>query len=209
MVPIFSLKAEKSKLYVIEREPVTSGSINVNTARFSFSPDWDGLTRTAVFRAGAVSVSILLDERGECVIPWEVLEKPGIRLEAGVYGTDGGGEVVLPTIWAGLGTILGGVSPGENARPPTPELWAQMLEQKGDNLDYTLSGELGLFSGDKLLSSVPVQGGGEGGATDHRQLTHREDEDQHPISAIIHLEENLSKIPTAMTAEELRKILMS
>lgn len=44
---------------------------------------------------------------------------------------------------------------------------------------------------------------------EHRQLKQREEENQHPISAIIHLEEKLSAIPTPMTADELRKILMS
>lgn len=48
-----------------------------------------------------------------------------------------------------------------------------------------------------------------GGASDHRLLTHREDENQHPISSIIRLEEKLDTIPTAMTAEQLRKILVS
>ena len=86
-------------------------------------------------------------------------------------------------------------------------MWEQELAGKADNLDYTESGELGLFSGEKLLSSVPVQGG-ESGASDHRLLTHREDENQHPISSIIHLSEKLDAIPTAMTAEQLRKILM-
>lgn len=77
-----------------------------------------------------------------------------------MYGTRGG-EIVLPTVWANLGTILEGVpADAEGARPPTPDLWEQELAKKGDALGYTEDGELGLYSGDKLLSAVAVEGGG-------------------------------------------------
>ncbi len=130
---MFILYANKTRLTVRQREPATSGSVNVYTARFEVSPDWDGLTRTAVFKAGAVSRSILLGDSGECTVPWEVLEKPNVHLLAGVCGTRGG-EVVLPTIWADLGTIQEGAVTGEDAQPPTPDLWEQRLEEKQDKL---------------------------------------------------------------------------
>lgn len=160
---MFVMYADKNKLLVQQREPVTSGSVNVYQSRFEFSPDWDGMERAVVFKAGAESRSVLLDESNTCNIPWEVLTKPDIRLQVGVYGTRGG-EEVLPTIWASLGMILEGVAAGEEAHPPTPDLWEQELEGKGDALGYTDAGELGLYAGDKLLSAVPVAGGGgEGG----------------------------------------------
>lgn len=159
---MFELYAEKNRLCVRQRELVTGGSVNVYEAVFEFSEDWAGLEKTAVFRArSGKSVSILLGPEGTCVVPWEVLQKPGVRLEAGVYGTRGG-TTVLPTVWADLGYIHTGAAPGEGARPPTPDLWQQELARKGDKLDYTEAGELGLFSGDKLLSAVPVTGGGGG-----------------------------------------------
>ncbi|MDE6591105.1 MAG: hypothetical protein K2K53_12350, partial [Oscillospiraceae bacterium] len=184
---MYVLYADKNRLVVQRREPVTSGSVNACVARFGFSPDWDGMERVAVFKAGAASRSVLLDESGECIVPWEVLVKHSVQLQAGVYGTRGG-EVVLPTIWANLGTILEGVSAGEAARPPTPELWEQELAQKGDALGYTPSGKLGLYAGDRLLSSVPVAGVGSDGMSDHRLLANRDAEGQHPIGAITGLE---------------------
>lgn len=183
---MFELYAEKTKLLLRRREQLTSGAVKVYRARFQFSADWEGLGRTAVFRAAGVSVPVLLGASGECEIPWEVLQKPGYRLEAGVYGTDADGETVLPTVWASLGLILEGAAPGE-VRPPTPELWEQALAGKGDGLGYTEEGELGLYSGETLLSAVPVAGGG--GTSDHRVLSHRDAEDQHPIEAISGLEE--------------------
>jgi len=208
---MFTLYAEKNKLTLRGRETLTSGSVNVYDVRFTFSADWDGLSRIAVFRAGTSGepTAVKVDENGGCVIPWEALTKKGVLLMAGVYGTGEGGEIVLPTVWASLGTIFEGAKLGQNTQPPTPDLWQQELAGKADGLDYTTDGELGLYAGKKLLSSVPIQGGGGGGVSDHRLLSHREDENQHPISSIIRLEETLETIPTAMTAEELRKILMT
>lgn len=186
---MFDLYAEKTQLCVRQREPVTSGSVNVYRARFEFSEDWAGLTKTAVFRAGDKSVSVLLDDTGQVVVPWEVLATPGKRLEARVHGVQGV-EVVLPTVWADLGYILTGAAPGEEARPPTPDLWKQELEKKADGLALDVL-TLKLLSGKKTLSEVelPPPGGGEGGTTDHRYLTNRDAENQHPIEAISGLDE--------------------
>jgi len=159
---MFELYADKVKLSVQRREAVTSGSVNVYRARFGFSRHWDGLEKTAIFQAGDTVVSVLLDENGECAIPWEALSAHGVELLAAVYGARASGEIVLPTAWASLGVILKGAEPGETARPPTPDLWQQELDRKGDALDYTESGELGLYAGGKLLSAVPVKGGGGG-----------------------------------------------
>ena len=94
---MFILCADKNELAVRQREPVTSGSVNAYQVRFEFSLEWEGLKRTAVFKAGTEIRSILLDESGVCVIPWEVLTVPDRRLMAGVCGARDG-ELVLPTI---------------------------------------------------------------------------------------------------------------
>lgn len=206
---MFELYAEQKDLTVRRREPVTSGSVNVTPVQFAFSGAWEGLERTAVFRSGDVTRTVLLDGSGLCEVPWEVLTVSGRHLFAGAYGTRGG-DTVLPTVWADLGLILEGTAPGEGARPPTPELWEQALAQKGDVLDYTQEGELGLWSGDRLLSSVPVEGGGGGGTSDHRRLSHRDAEEQHPIAAIAGLAQELERIPEpveALTNTELEELL--
>jgi len=157
----FILYADKNKLIVRKRGPLTSGSAGVYAVRFEFSPDWEGLSRTAVFQADGEPARMLLDKSGACGIPREVLVKPGVRLKAGVYGVQGG-EIVLPTIWADLGEILRGVAmPDGGTYPPTPELWEQALNGKGDALEYD-GLNLSLLAGDKKLSTVQIAGG-EGG----------------------------------------------
>ena len=186
---MFILYADKTRLTVRQRELLTSGSVNVCQIQFEFSEDWDGLTRTAVFRAGGKSVPVLLDETNTCVVPWEVLEKPEIKLFCGVYGVRDG-EVVLPTVWAGLGWIAAGVRPAEDTWPPTPELWQQELASKGGALKCDgLS--LSLMSGDKALSTVQIMGG----TIDHGLLSNRDAAEQHPIESIIGLAERLERIP--------------
>ena len=152
---MFELWADKNNLTLETREMLTSGSVNIYTVRFEFSDDWDGLTRTAVFQAGSVSRSILLDTSGVCTVPWEVLKTPGISLSAGVYG-EKDGDVVLPTIWARLGLIMEGAAPGEDAQPPTPDLWEQELAKKQDKL-YGRADQLVGF--DNRGNAVPVDAG--------------------------------------------------
>lgn len=123
---MIKLTASKSCLTASRQELLVEGAVNVNIVQFVFSSDWDGLTKTAVFQAGSYKYSVLLDESNEAPIPWEALQNPRRTLYAGVYGTNGE-SLVLPTIWASLGTIQEGASPGENTQPPTPDVYSQIL----------------------------------------------------------------------------------
>ena len=201
---MFILYADKTRLAVRQRELLTSGSVNVCQAQFEFSEDWDGLTRTAVFRADWKSVSVLLDETNCCTIPWEVLEVPEIKLFCGVYGTRGG-ETVLPTVWADLGWIAPGVRLGGGAKPPSPDLWQQELASKGDALKCD-GLNLSLMSGARALSTVRIMGG----TIDHQLLSSRDAAGQHPIGSITGLAEQLERIPDPvepMSNEELEGLL--
>ena len=159
---MFVLCADKNKLTVRQREPVTSGSVNVYDVRFEFSEDWEGLTRTAVFRSGSQSVSVLLDDAGACVIPWEVTDPDDRQkmLYAGVYGTRDG-TVTLPTVWASLGVIQEGVSCcGAGSRPPTPDLWRQELDRKQDRLTGLPGQVVGFDEAGNAVAQDAAPGGG-------------------------------------------------
>ena len=117
----------KAAITVAQSVLLTSGMVQAVQVRFCFSPEWEGLTRTAVFRAGQVSVSCLLDEENCCTIPWECLQTAGTHLMVGVYGTRAQ-EVVLPTVECSLGLICTGAQPAENTpQEPTPTLVQQLL----------------------------------------------------------------------------------
>lgn len=108
---------------------LTSGMVQAVPVRFCFSPEWEGLTRTAVFTAGSVSISCLLGEDDCCFIPWECLRHAGDYLCVGVYGTRAQ-EVVLPTVSCTLGQVCTGTQPGENTPDaPTATLVQSLLAQ--------------------------------------------------------------------------------
>ena len=120
-------QVSKAAITVAQSVLLTSGMVQAVQVRFCFSPEWEGLTRTAVFRAGQVSVSCLLDAENCCTVPWECLQTAGTHLMAGVYGTRAQ-EVVLPTVECSLGLICTGAQPAENTpQEPTPTLVQQLL----------------------------------------------------------------------------------
>lgn len=154
------LTASKSCLTASRRELLVEGAVNVNIVQFVFSSDWDGLTKTAVFQAGSDKYSVLLDESNEAPIPWEVLQNPRRTLYAGVYGTNGE-SLVLPTIWASLGTIQEGVSLGDTAQPPSPSLYEQLLADIGNLDDLATTAKDSLVA---AINEVYATGGGGGGS---------------------------------------------
>lgn len=60
-----------------------NGSINHLIASFSFEDEWNECTKTAIFKSGAMTYHVIL-ENDECVIPWEALA--GDKFEISVFG---------------------------------------------------------------------------------------------------------------------------
>lgn len=118
---------------------LTTGLIGA-TAQFRFDDTWDDLKRIAVFRAGTM-VRDAIDVAEKTVIPWEVLSTAGVPLEIGVYGKNGDGSVVIPTIWTKTRNIKLGTDPSgdESLVPPVP-VWEEMLNlvQEANDLAQSL-----------------------------------------------------------------------
>lgn len=117
-------------------ELLTAGMAKAVTVEFVFSPEWDGLTKTAVFSNGKTTVDVLAANwDGDTVpVPHEVLAVPGRHARVGVYGADESG-VVLPTVWVSLGKVQPGADPsGDETADPSLPVWAQLQKQIG-NLD--------------------------------------------------------------------------
>ena len=81
--------------------PVTSGAVGI-PVEFVFSDDWEGLTKTAVFKGSDEVREVALADNA-CEVPEEVLTESGGMLWVGVYGSDG--NTVIPTNWALVGRI--------------------------------------------------------------------------------------------------------
>lgn len=108
------LRATKTKLVVLRREYVSTGSSKVYDIEFRFSPDWDGLQKVVYFREGENEPTdpILLPLDNHCQIPSEVLYCPGKMLYIGVMGL--ASDVLIDD-------VLGGSEPTDDGEAPSPE----------------------------------------------------------------------------------------
>ncbi len=126
---MIEISVDTRRAVVTNKEILTSGSAGIQV-KFTLSEDWTGLSKLAVFRTGedGESIDVVLDNNLNCVVPAEALETADEVLFIGVYGSDGNGTVIIPTIWAAAGVIRPGTEPNTPAEAePTPEIWAQIL----------------------------------------------------------------------------------
>ena len=143
-------------------ELLTAGMAKAVTVEFVFSPEWDGLTKTAVFSNGKTTVDVLAANwDGDTVtVPHEVLAVPGRHASVGVYGADESG-VVLPTVWVSLGKVQPGAGPsGDETADPSLPVWAQLQKQIGDLDDLKTYNKGNLVD---AINEARNSGGGTGG----------------------------------------------
>ena len=146
-------------------ELLTAGMAKAVTVQFVFSPEWDGLTKTAVFSNGKTTVDVLAANwDGDTVpVPNEVLAVPGRHARVGVYGADESG-VVLPTVWVSLGKVQPGADPsGDETADPSLPVWAQLQKQIGDLDDLQTYNKGNLV--DAINEARSSGGSGGGGYT--------------------------------------------
>lgn len=146
-------------------ELLTAGMSKAVTVQFVFSPEWSGLTKTAVFSNGKTTVDVLAASwDGDTVpVPHEVLAVPGRHARVGVYGANESG-VILPTVWVSLGKIQPGADPsGDETADPTLPVWAQLQKQIGDLDDLQTYNKGNLV--DAINEARSSGGSGGGGYT--------------------------------------------
>ena len=110
---------------------LTSGMVGAEV-EFLFSDEWAPLIKTAVFIAGSQKRVVLEGAWRDniCIIPHECLAESDVHLLVGVYCTNIGGSLVIPTVYADLGMIWTGAdADGETGAEASPELWAQLQAQ--------------------------------------------------------------------------------
>ena len=119
-------------LKVAERpKRITSGTVGL-PVEFVFDETWDGMTKTAVFRAGCHErLAKIVEEKS--TVPWEILENEHFMLAIGVYGVNDDGTVAIPTIWANVGIIHEGASlEGDVTNKPSLPIWKELENDIGN-----------------------------------------------------------------------------
>lgn len=124
---------------------------------FRFTDDrWAGLQKTVVFRS-SVTRDVLLDGT-VAVIPHETVAKPGDTLYVGVYGVDAENNLVIPTLWTGVGGVRDAADPsGDPGTDPTLPVWAQLdnrMTSLEENLDDAVEASI-----KEYLEKNPPSGG--------------------------------------------------
>lgn len=113
---------------VQETEALYCGAQGVYSCKFSFDRSWEDFSKSAVFRVGGRTMTVLLDEDGSCVLPWELLTKANVghSIEVGVYGVSAE-EEVLTGVWDSIGTVREGTELGSDAREPSAGVYEQIM----------------------------------------------------------------------------------
>lgn len=137
--------------------PLVAGMVGV-PANFSFDDSWGGLNITVVFSGSGKKIDWpLLDER-TVAIPWEVMTKPNTQLQIGAEGRLPNGTLVIPTVWATVGTLKAGAqSTGNLAQPPSPTPYDRIMSAIGD------LNQLNTEAKDSLVAAIneAAQSGGD------------------------------------------------
>lgn len=117
------IKVVNQRLY-LEPPETAEGTREYLKAEFSFSEEWDGMTKTAFFRGadGENHPKLLKDDT--CTVPAEALAAPG-RVGVSVSGTLG--DTVITTDIKSF-TILATLSGGAPS-DPEPTVWQQILDK--------------------------------------------------------------------------------
>ena len=135
----------------VKAPAITTGMIGF-PVELSFDSTWDGLSKSALFRAGGICRMQAAVEDA-ATVPTEVLQMTGHMLQIGVFGVSADGGVVVPTIWADVDYIQEGTDDdAEMAAEPELPVWAQVLAK----LDAVISDKLNILPGNSVvMGGVP------------------------------------------------------
>lgn len=110
-------------------------------AHFTVDEAWSGLTIFALFYNRVCAAEpIELDETMTCAVPAVVLEKPVSEFLVGLVGYGANGYR-LTTDRAGIDLGQAAYTSGATMKPPTPDVYAQLLEQVVRKLDANQGAE--------------------------------------------------------------------
>lgn len=106
---------------------LTAGMVGVPVT-FSFGPEWQDLSITAVFKGSAKTIDRVLIGTENTTVPHEVLALAGSSLWIGAEGRNAAGDLVIPSTMVKAGDIHCGADPsGDVSLDPTQPVWAELM----------------------------------------------------------------------------------
>lgn len=121
------LQLENQLLTLLNQEIIASGDANIDKCTFSFSKEWDGFVKTAVFYQNKNNVQYaVLGNDDTCMIPAAAMARPG-RMYIGVFGIKD--TAVFTSTLVTIDIHEGAVS-GENISvEPTDDVFLAIIAQ--------------------------------------------------------------------------------
>lgn len=137
---------------------VVAKSVKYLTCYFTFSEDWDCITKTAVFVSAKGDVFNVILKDDICLVPYEVIEYPHFTVS--VFGGD---RITANKVTVNV--AKSGYIKGETPKEPTPDVYNQILNSVkspyiGDNGNWFIwDNESNCFidSGQKSQGDIPVK----------------------------------------------------
>lgn len=132
-------------------DTVASESKNYLKVNFSFSDDWDGYAKTAVFKSADETQSIgVVLENDECTVPYEIIYESGFSLS--VYGIKGDSRITTTEsfIWVQKsGFTENSTEPASLSQTEYEQIVSIMQENKEISESLRKDAEEGKFKGEK------------------------------------------------------------
>ena len=131
-------------------------SVMFEKIHFNFPESWSGYAKTAVFRNGENTISVVLNSdsaictgKDECYVPYEVIKAPDFTVS--VFGVLGDSRATTPQ--AVITVTESGYGEGDAPSEPTPTEYEQLVSLANETKSIAQSlrddADNGVFKGDK------------------------------------------------------------
>ena len=189
------------KLIVTEVPVIASGGINDNVVVITFTAEWNGLAKSAIFfTSNYKTIYEVVLTNGEATIPAEVLNEPG-ELFIGVRGVNSGGVIVKTSSLVKFKIVPGAPPADGTCVEPTANVYQQLLTAYGKNenaiaverarIDSIVKLENGSTTGDAELQDIRIGADGttyESAGTAVREQINRLTKENDSISIFLPIE---------------------
>lgn len=125
---MFQVNITKNRASTTAAELLTYGQVGAQV-QFTFSDDWAGLKKTAVFKRCGKTIDVLESQWDNNIvtIPPEMTQLIGAMVRVGVYGRNDSGKRVTPTVYTNLSIVAAAADPsGDESTGPSLPVWGQL-----------------------------------------------------------------------------------
>lgn len=152
---VIQFKVNESKLTLLSNPYVVGNSYNYVNCQFSFSDDWDGIPKTAIFTNGSREYPVTLNVSDQCKVPWEVLAPNQFYISV-VGGSPDTAMITTNIISINVypSTECHRYDNYNCGRNPTPDIYQQILGILQDKQDILVAGDNIVIDENNVISGT-------------------------------------------------------